>query len=208
MRALVLKIREMGETHNPLLVNLRQQYMYPSLVTEHRWQSLVDNLGHYRKCRRTGNNRATVLRDHDLILLALYRVAFPKVTAAEINAVLYRANYGTFDFRFYSPSQITKCEQRLGLTRKVGSTIAYQALLPRNKRKRWCYWNLPYPYGIADIRRHDLIDMDECGVELATADRSIGKAYIGKRVKQSGLYSKSDKWTLLLAISGHPNGRR
>jgi hypothetical protein len=50
--------------------------------------------------------------------------------------------------------------------------------------------------------------MDECGVELATADRSIGKAYIGKRVKQSGLYSKSDKWTLLLAISGHPNGRR
>ena len=37
MRALVLKIQEMGETHNPLLVNLRQQYMYPSLVTEHRW---------------------------------------------------------------------------------------------------------------------------------------------------------------------------
>ena len=46
--------------------------------------------------------------------------------------------------------------------------------------------------------------MDKCGVELSTADRSIGKAYIGKSVKQSGLYSKSDKWNLLLAIYGDP----
>ena len=182
--------------------------MYPSLVTEGRWQSLFDSLGHYPKCRHTGNNRASILQDHDLILLALYRVAFPKATSAEINAFLYRANYGNLNFRFYSPSQITTCEQLLGLTRKVGSTTAYQALLPRNKRKRWCYWNLPYPYGIADIRRQDMIDMDECGVELSTADRSIGKAYIGKRVKQSGLYSKTDKWNLLLAISGAPDGRR
>ena len=85
---------------------------------------------------------------------------------------------------------------------------AYQDLLLRNKRKRWCYWNLLYPSGIVDIHRHDLIDIDECGVKLSTVDRSIGKAYIGKRVKQSGLHSKSDEWTLLLAISGDPNGKR
>ena len=66
------------------------------------------------------------------------------------------------------------------------------------------FWNLPYPYGIADIRRQDLIDLDECGIELSTADRKIGKAYVGKRVKQSGLYSKTDKYNLLLAISGDP----
>jgi hypothetical protein len=67
---------------------------------------------------------------------------------------------------------------------------------------------MAYPFGIADIRRQDLIDLDECGIEMSTADRKIGKAYIGKRVNQTGLYSKSEKWNLLLAISGDPNGNR
>jgi len=190
----------MGEIHNPLLTKVRQQYIYPSLVTEHRWQDLVDNLVRYPKCR------VQEIRNH-LILCALCQVAFPKATVAKINAFLYRANYGTFNFCFYSPSQITKSKQQLGLTRKVGSTTAYPVLPPRNKQKMWCYWNLPYPYGIVNIRCHDLIDMDKYGIELSMVDCSIGKAYIGKRVKQSGLYSKSDKWTLLLAIYGNPNVR-
>ena len=122
---------------------------------------------------------------HDLLLLALYRITFPKATAAEINAFLYRANYGSLTFRFYSPSQISETEKWIGLTRKKGSTTAaYQALLPFNKHKRWAYWNLPYPYGIADIRRQDIIDLDECGVEVQSADRNMGKAYVGRRVKQ------------------------
>ena len=168
----------------------------------------MNDLGHYRCCRPRGNAQAKVLHGHNLILFALYRVAFPKATSTEINAFLYRANFGTFGFQFYSPSQMSACEQRIGLTRKVGSTTAYQALLPKNKQKRWTYWNLPYPYSIEDIRCHDIIDMDECGIELRTADRSIGKAYVGKHVKQSGLYSKSNKWALLPAISGDNNGRR
>ena len=32
-------------------------------------------------------------------------------------------------------------------------------------------------YGIADIRRQDMIVLDECGVEMTDADRSLGKAY-------------------------------
>ena len=64
------------------------------------------------------------------------------------------------------------------------------------------FWNLPYPYGIADIPREDLIDLDEYGAELSTADRKIGKVYLGVRCKQSGLYSKTEKLNLLLAISG------
>ena len=188
-----MAIRAQGISHHPLIRSMRLMHLYPFLYTEDRWQQLFNNLGHYRQCRRTGNRRATVLHDHDQILRALYRVAFPKATSAEINAFLYRANYGSLTFWFYAPSQISQCEKRIGLTRKVGSTTAYQALLLRNKRKRWAYWNLPYPFGIADIRRQDLIDLDECGVELSTANRDIGKAYIGKRVNQAGLYSKTDK---------------
>ena len=206
-RQFVMMVRQMGASRDPIFMLLRAQRVYPSLQTEKRWEALFNRLGHYRQCRRTGNIRATVLRDHDQVLLVLYRIAFPKATAAEINAFLYRANYGDVTFRFYSPSQITECEKRVGLTRKRGSTTAYQAYLPRNIRKRWCYWNLPYPLGIADIRRQDMIDLDECGVELSTAERGIGKAYIGKRVKQAGLYSKTDKYNLLLAISGDPTTR-
>ena len=149
-----------------------------------------------------------MLRDHDLILLALYRIAFPKATAAEINAFLYRANFGNVMFRFYSPSQISEAEKRIGLSRKKGSIIAFQALLPVNRLKRWCYWNLPHPHGIVDIRKQDMIDLDECGIELKTAERNIGKAYVGKRVNQPGLYSQSEKWNLLFGISGDANARR
>jgi len=208
MRSFCLAVRQAGASRDPLFVQLRANRLYPSVQSEERWHNMLTILGHCLPCRRTGNKRATVLRDHDQILIALYRIPFPKATSAEVNAFLYRANYGDVNFRFYTPSQITECEKRIGLTRKRGSTTAYQAYLPRNIRKRWIYWNLPYPYGIADIRRQDLIDLDECGVELSTAERGIGKAYVGKRVKQAGLYSKSDKYNLLLAISGDPAGNR
>ena len=135
-------------------------------------------------------------------------MAYPKATAAQINAFLYQINYGSAFFRFYTPSQITEAEKRIGLTRKAASTTAYQAYLPINLQKRWMYWNLPYPFGIADIRVEDLIDLDECGLFVETADRTIGKAFVGKRVRQEGNYQKSEKWTLLLAIAGSAVGER
>jgi len=149
-----------------------------------------------------------VLRDHDIVFLALYRVAFPKCSAAQINAFLYRINYGDVTFRFYTAPQITKAETRLGLTRKGGSTTAYQAYLPINLLKRWMYWNLPYPFGIADIRVEDFIDLDECGLFVETADKSIGKAFVGNRVRQEGNYQKSEKWTLLLPVAGSAAAER
>lgn len=130
--------------------------------------------------------------------MALYCVAFPKASAAQINAFLYRLNYGSAFFCFYTNSQITQAEKRIGLTRKAGSTTAHQAYLPINLQKRWMYWNLPYPFGIADIRVEDLIDLDECGLFVETADKKIGKAFVGNRVRQEGNYQKSEKWTLLL----------
>lgn len=201
-KELVLALKQSGESSNPIFQQLRQQRKYPSKSSENRWQHQQDTHGHLTPYRRTGNKRATVLRDHNLLLLALYRIAYPKANAAELNAFFYDANYGDLNFRFYSSSQISEAESRIGLTRKRGSSTAYQALLPINKAKRWMYWNLPYPYGIADIRRRDLIDLDECGKELSNCDRRIGKAYIGTRVNQTGPYTKTDKYNLLLAISG------
>ena len=110
--------------------------------TKSRWEERLVTLGHYRQCCRTRNRRVTVLCDHDCILLALYRVAFPKPMAVEINSFLYRANFGNLDFQFYALFQIIEYKNHIGLMSKRESTTAFQALLPVNWRKRWCYCNL------------------------------------------------------------------
>jgi len=202
LRDIAIHVKDLKESNNHIFTQMTTLYLYPSIRSVYRWENRKATLGHVRPFRRTGNARASVLRDHDLLLLALFRITYPKATANEINVFLYKANYGSMQFRFYAASQITEAEKRIGLTRKKGSTTAYQALLPANKQKRWMFWNLPYPFGIADIRRKDMIDLDECGIELSDAERNFGKAYLGKRVNQAGLYSKTDKLNLLLAICG------
>ena len=181
---------------------LRHRHILPSQPTQCRWESLQQHLGHYCSCRRMGNNFATRLRGFDLILLAIYQMIYPKVNAANINAFLYRCNYGNINFQFYSHSQICKAESLIGLSRKAGSTTAYQALLPRNIQKRYNYWNYPYPIGIANCRWCQMIDLDECGLFLETANRKHGKAYVGLRVGEPGPYSKTEKWNLLMAVCG------
>ena len=206
IRTLVSAIQQLG----PLLpeveefiATLRLNRVYPSNFTELKWNAIEATLGHLRPCRRTGNIFATRLRGTDLIHLALYRVAFPKATHAEINAYLYRVNFGNASFCFYSHSQISTAESRIGLTFKKGSTTAYQAFFPQNLDRRWQYWNLPYPIGMAGIRRSRVIDLDECGVFVEkSTDRHAGKAFKGIRVRDSGPYTRGDKWTVLLGICG------
>lgn len=55
---------------------------------------------------------------------------------------------------------------------------------------------------IADCIRSRMIDLDECGIFVETANRTRGKEYVGVRVKEPGPYSKTEKWSLLLAICG------
>ncbi len=97
------------------------------------------------------------------MLLALYRVAFPLATFAEINAFLYQANFGNIDFCFYSKLQIAEAESWIGLTKKRDSTTTYQVYLPINMIKQWMFWNCIYLHGIPNIWREDLIDLDEMG---------------------------------------------
>jgi hypothetical protein len=100
-----------------------------------------------------------------------------------VNAFLWNA-HEHFEAipRLYSPSQISRTEDRFGLSRKRGSTTAQQALLPINLARRKAFWTRSYPYGIADIRAEDMIDIDECAIYKESADRHIGKAPIGIRV--------------------------
>ena len=195
IRDLVMRIHDLGdpgEVIKDLIDTLQTARVYPSNSTISRLVSLRNNLGHYRACRRTGNRFAERLRGSDLIFLSLFRVVYPKASAAEVNAFLYRVNFGNATFQFYSHSQITRSEQMIGLSKKCGSTTAYQAYLPVNIQKRWNYWNLPFPLGIADVSRSNMIDLDECGLFVETANRKRGKSYVGFRVREPGPYSKSE----------------
>ena len=211
MRALVMYLSQQGLQNDPQIANLvdilRLNHVYPSAITQWRYEQLNDTLGHVLPCRRSGNKHSQKLSGQDLIYLALYRVAYPKCSTAELNAFLYRANLGNPAFSFFSQSQISVAEKSIGLTRKKGSTTAYEAFLPENLERRFNYWNYPFPVGVADINRSMIIDLDECGIFKENhADRKHGKSCSGLRVREEGLYGKGEKWNLLLAISGEdPN---
>ena len=193
MRDLVMHVRnEAVELHpavSNFVDNLRTLHLYPHDKTETRWAELNHQLQHHRACLRSGNKIASRLRREDLIFLAFYRMLYPKAQADEINAFLYNANFGNVDFTFYSRSQITEAEKLIGLSRKAGSSTAYQAFLPMNIQKRWNYWNLPYPMGIADIPRRFMIDLDEAGIFIESVNRGHDKVYIGAHVNKPGPYS-------------------
>jgi len=175
----------------------------PSYRTIKRWQKEWRERGHNRAYRRSGGSRfGPRLHGKNLIYLALYRLAYPKASHAEINAMLYRMNYGNPDFQFFSHSMICRAEKRLGLTRKRGSTTAYQALLPKNLLLRFNYFNLPYPQGVADIEARLQVDLDECGWEVSVANRTCGLSYRGNRVREEGPYVKECKNNLLCGICG------
>ena len=92
MREFAIGAEQAGLSNNIFIEDLQQQRLYPCDRTVSKWRSLQAQFVHVMACRRTGNIRATVLQDHNIVLLALYRLAFPKATCAEINAFLYRAN--------------------------------------------------------------------------------------------------------------------
>ncbi len=90
MRTLVVAVNAAGmSNHHSIFDQLRALHLFPSASTERRHVVLHNNEGNIRPCKLTGNKRATVLLGHDLLLLALYRITFPKATSAEINAFLY-----------------------------------------------------------------------------------------------------------------------
>ncbi|KAL7527657.1 hypothetical protein ACHAXR_002064 [Thalassiosira sp. AJA248-18] len=198
-RQTAMEARDNGQHRDQLPVNLRHIRLWPSERSEFRWRRRRRMEGHFHPYCRTGNNRATVLRGLEAVQLAWLMAVYPRINAHEINVFLYHANG---QIRFYHPSQIYRAQFRIGLSRKRSSTTAMQASLPINRQKRWSFWNMNYPFGIADIQTSDMIDIDEAAVFAESANRGAGKSHISTRCRDDGLYGHSQKTNVLLAISG------
>ena len=141
------------------------------------------------------------------MMLALYRIAYPKATAAEVNAYLFACTLPGQQLRFYSESQITRAEQEwLGFSCKRASTEAAQANLPINIAKQDSFWNDQYPFGINGTSRATIFDWDEAAIFHESTNRAYGKCYINTQAKEVGPYNHSQKFTITAAIRGGPNG--
>lgn len=203
-RALVMDM----VTNNPQMLQSQairqqqQQHTFPSNRTIQRWIVREQTLGHFLPFRRTGNSRAQrEVNGPELIQLALYRAVNPKAYASDIAAYLFNA--GLTGNRPLSDSQINRAEKKLNLTRKKGSTTSFKAYHPRNIALRRMYFHSNYPMGIADINTHDLIDIDECGIELDHSNRKFGKTRTNSRCDAAGSYENClPKQNTLAAISG------
>ena len=182
----------------------------PSSRTVARYMARQRDIGHMRRMAHTGNRRRHGLcHGLPLLLLAVYRAAFPKAERAEVAAFLWRAHSGHLPIpHLYTASEITRAENILGLNRKKGSTTAYRAYIPRNLLQRYMYHQFPTPFGISNIRRVDMIDLDEACLTVEAANRRYGKACVHRRVRQSGNYGHGKAKTLLMAITGDAAGDR
>jgi hypothetical protein len=163
-----------------------------------------------RRMAHSGNRRRNGLcHGLPLLLLAVYRAAFPKAERAEVAAFLWRAHSGHLpNPHLYTATEINRAENLLGLNRKKGSTTAYRAYLPRNLLRRHMYHHFPTPYGINNVRRMHMIDLDEACLTVEAANRKYGKACVHRRVRQSGNYGHGKARTLLMAITGDDEGDR
>jgi hypothetical protein len=92
------------------------------------------------------------------------------------------------------------------MTRKAASTTAYQAFSPRCMRLYDEFWSLPYPLGVIGTPRRRLIDIDEFGLCIESANRNFGHSLKGLRVRKMGNYGRGEvKVTVILAIeTGDP----
>eukprot|EP00536_Pseudo-nitzschia_multiseries_P006690 jgi/Psemu1/15854/gm1.15854_g len=137
----------------------------PAARTARRYKRRVRELGRNVQFRHSGNKQRDDIIGLPMLLLEVYRKIHPKATRYECLAFLWRS-YGS-----YLPK---------------GSTTANQAFTFRNLYKRFQYWTMDYPFGIADICRDDMINVDEAGIKLEHANKKMGKCSLCGRIAIAG----------------------
>jgi len=158
-----------------------------------------EQYGHVQPMIATGNHEADrEIRGQPLVRLALYRCVYPKATVDQIRAFLY--NMDPLE-RPYSRSQIHRAEDLLDLRTKAASSTCERAYLPANLQKRHMFWYDNYPFGRANIRTSDMIDMDQAGFKIESTNPGFGKTVSWLRCDDAGQYNRDMKVNCMMAIS-------
>ncbi len=148
----------------------------------------------------TGNKSRRGMPGHHRFLLAIFKKIYPQATANAC-AVFIACHWR--DHAVFTQKQISNAIVDLGMTLKKASTTAtaYQAFTPENLELHYRFWNYSFPAGVHGLPRRDLIDIDECAIELKNANLNYGHAVRGLRVRKVGNYGRGRfKLALILAI--------
>ncbi len=110
------------------------------------------------------------------------------------------------DARIFLEKDVSRALMKLGYTMKVMSTVAYQEFTQRNLNRRHLYWTRPWLLRIHRIPRRLLIDADEFGLHLNSANRKYGSSPCGLKIRKPGNYNRGTfKLTIILAVeTGDP----
>ena len=182
---------------------LRTIYAYPSLKTCERYIQQWHALGHCRPMRATGNHVALrEVRGQDMVNLALFRSVFPAAPIHELRAFLHHMNPVGIPF---GPQAIIRAEHLLNLSRKASSTTCRRAFLPINELKRQLFYTANYPFGRANVRTQDMIDLDEAGFKIECTNPKFGKTVTWLRCYLEGEYNREKKVNCMMAISADRN---
>lgn len=171
------------------------QHFGISLSTLYRWNNDL-----FPKQQR-GNAERKKLVGRDQMLLSIAIFQRPTATVDEVSLFIY-LNGGDI----YSRQQIYKRLHELKVTRKRASIETYEAFSPLNILKAYIYWTEPPRFGIKDVPRHRLIDIDEAHFTLKALTNKFGYAKKPVRVRDTGHYKRGRSYiNLIIAVeAGNP----
>ena len=181
------KMPQGGAEASALLVSIRFQGIRVFYLIHHfppRMRRSIQRWAHNTIPRRkTGNKSNSELSGHYLFLLVLFKMIWPQANYYE--CIAFIANE-TPNAKIFNQKAVSRALRRLGYTRKVTSTVAYQALTDRNLRRREMFFTRQWPYGIMGTPRRRLIDIDEFGLHLNAANRKYGSSPVGLKIRKPG----------------------
>jgi hypothetical protein len=135
--------------------------------------------------------KCTALVELDLLLMCPYLTAYPSASLDEVVIHIINNGGGAYDHQM-----ISRCMAKIELTKKRGSTEAYQAFMPHNILCLQRIWTMPPPVGVFGQQQKKLIDTDECGISLEKTNKGIGHAHTTIQVRKP--YTKDTKWTVVI----------
>ena len=148
--------------------------------------------------RMTGNKSNSELSGNHILLLVIFKTIWPQVNYYKCIAFIASETSNANIFNEKAVSRALCC---LGYTRKVTSTVAYQALTDHNLCCCHMFWNSPWPLGIMGMIRRTLIDIDEFGLHLNAANRKFGLSPKGLKIRKPANYDRGTfKLTIILTV--------
>jgi hypothetical protein len=103
------------------------------------------------------------------------------------------------------PMAVCCAEHLLGLRQKASSTTCQRAFLSLNKHKRHAFWTFNNPFGRANVRTKDMIDVDEAGFKIENTNPSFCKTVPWLCCYLEGEYNQDKKVNCMMAISADPH---